>query len=104
MYTGQLISGPDQGNVVTSKVPQILSYFVTIHNLEGNDSEPLIEMTKGTYVWQENRGAFVWRLFGTKMLTIKEYTEWVKNKYESSLNPDTQPQTGAHQTPDSPSD
>lgn len=50
-YTGQLIGGPDEGNLITATVPEVPFEVTYRHWLDGAD-KPVCETTiRGTYAW-----------------------------------------------------
>lgn len=61
-YTGQLIDGPDEGNLITSSVERVpfqISYTLW---LDGPTKKPSTIIVYGDYVWDENDQAFNWEL------------------------------------------
>lgn len=65
-YTGQLMGGPEDGNLVTSSVTRIPVSHTSTLWLDGkNDTKiPIEQKTEGTYIWNENEGHFKWELKG----------------------------------------
>lgn len=83
MFTGQLIGGPDNGNLVTSDTATFNHETVSVSYLQGKD-EPTIVVTKGRYVWDAEQYIFVWDLFTSVAgFTNKEYIEYVKSQFGS---------------------
>lgn len=61
-YTGQLIGGPDEGNLVTSTVPHIDCWSITSLWLDGYRKRPDTQFIQGTYEWDEDKKYFKWVL------------------------------------------
>lgn len=59
-YTGQLIGGPDDGNVITANTHRVHFEQQTWHWLEGQFNMPSVNRVTGVYVWDIYRGVFVW--------------------------------------------
>lgn len=59
--TGQLIGGPDDGNLVSATVPEIPVRDKTTLWLDGIEEKPTIVETVGTYIWNDERGCFLWK-------------------------------------------
>lgn len=59
-YTGQLIGGPDEGNLVTATAQMIFTEVVYRHHLEGPHQPPEEVTIFGWYTWNEGRGCFLW--------------------------------------------
>lgn len=69
--TGQLIGGPEDGNLVSSTVERIYIEDTTKSWLDGTEQGklPVIVVTTGYYIWQQDRGYFKWELEGTRIMT-----------------------------------
>ena len=63
-FTGQLIGGPNDGNLVTSSVARIPYECEDRWWLDGSDSPPTIAVTRGTYIWDEDKNYFKWERHG----------------------------------------
>lgn len=50
-YTGQLIGGPDNGNLITSTVPEFRCEVAFRWWLDGDDRSVCDQTIRGTYVW-----------------------------------------------------
>lgn len=60
-YTGQLIGGPDNGNLVTASKERIPVTSTTELWLDGEGSESTyLLVDKGEYVWQHEERYFKW--------------------------------------------
>lgn len=68
--TGQLIGGPDDGNMVTSSVAEIVCSEILELYLDGPDKPPVNVGCKGKYVWQGGKGYFRWFLDNTYTVTV----------------------------------
>ncbi len=69
-FTGQLIGGPNDGNLVTSSVAEIACEEVMNLYLDGPDNPPHNVGCKGKYVWQEGKNYFKWFLDNTYIVTL----------------------------------
>ncbi len=71
-YTGILIGGPDQGNLVTSSQQRIPVCTTTVLRLDGEglDKDEFIIEKKGCYVWSKENNIFLWEK--------GSYTEYLK--------------------------
>jgi hypothetical protein len=67
-YTGQLVGGPNEGNMVTSSVKEIPFADMIRLWLDGIDKEPTCVVTNGTYIWSDEDGCFNWKLTGSVVL------------------------------------
>lgn len=83
MYSGHLIGGPDGGNFIDSTVPKVITWDALALNLDGNDAEPTISVTHGSYTWSDSEKCYNWELIDTKFYTPEEYVKWIRNKYDS---------------------
>lgn len=61
-YSGQLIGGPDEGNIITSSVPRFRCEVEYRHWLDGADTPSFVTVVRGVYVWDEAHGIFQWEL------------------------------------------
>ena len=50
-YTGQLIGGPDDGNLITATVPEFGFEVTYRHWLDGPIRPPSEQTIRGRYVW-----------------------------------------------------
>ena len=68
--TGQLIGGPDDGNMVTATVEDIAIVSTNVLWLDGKGDGKIatIVETRGNYVWQHSGGYFMWTLESSKVL------------------------------------
>ncbi len=73
MYTGQLIGGPGDGNMVTATVPEfkMVAWEEMWLDGEGPTKSPIITSTEGKYVWDENVHYFRWNLSKSESFTNK---------------------------------
>lgn len=63
-YTGQLMGGPDNGNLVTSSVDRIPTVSTIALWLDGRKEGATVDIiiTTGTYIWNNEQGHFLWQL------------------------------------------
>lgn len=61
-YTGQLMDGPEAGNVITSSVERVPVQLQKIYWLDGPDKMWAATTVYGDYVWDENDQGFYWEL------------------------------------------
>jgi hypothetical protein len=59
-YTGQLVGGPDDGNLITATVPDFRCEVVYRQWLDGPDRPVSETIVRGTYVWDESASTFRW--------------------------------------------
>lgn len=66
-YTGQLIGGPDDGNIVTSTTMRIPTVGTTELWLDGTGrgKSAFVIITRGFYLWNQDKGYFTWQLVGS---------------------------------------
>ncbi len=70
-YTGQLINGPDNGNLVTSSVAEIETKDILELKLDGPDKGVIKYVTKGWYIWSETENCFYWKVHDTEVFETK---------------------------------
>lgn len=63
-YTGSLVGGPDDGNVVTASTNRIPTKVTTELWLDGEGANKDVHLVivKGSYIWSEKLRAFKWEL------------------------------------------
>jgi hypothetical protein len=61
-YTGQLLDGPDEGNLITSTVERVPFQCSYTYWPDGPDKKLATITVYGDYVWDENDQAFNWEL------------------------------------------
>ncbi len=71
-FTGQMIGGPDDGNMVTASVRSVQTSQITTHRLDGPDGNIVIVTVEGTYEWDETTRYFRWKLGNTDMLVLEK--------------------------------
>jgi uncharacterized protein (DUF2249 family) len=73
-YTGQLMGGPDDGNLITASVSEFPAKDTLELWLDGLDKSVTVFETTGKYVWEntEKGYCFVWKLDDTKIYEKRE--------------------------------
>ena len=61
-FTGQLIGGPDHGNLVSSDSSSFRAAFISLLYLEGDGRPPAATEVTGRYDWDPTVGVFRWKL------------------------------------------
>lgn len=64
-YTGQLIGGPDDGNLITATVEIVPFRCEYVYNLDGLDGPATFHRVVGEYIWDATNGFFRWKLYGS---------------------------------------
>jgi hypothetical protein len=71
-YTGQLIGGPDDGNLVTATVEVVPFRCEYVHHLDGLDGPATFCRVVGEYIWDVTSHSFKWKLYGSSAGRIEE--------------------------------
>lgn len=59
-YTGQVLDGPETGNLISSTRESWQYMMFTSMALDGPDSEPSRMLIAGSYGWSNERGGWIW--------------------------------------------
>lgn len=72
-YTGRLVGGPDDGNIVTSPLAVIPVTSTTEIWLDGkgDDKTVSIVVLKGNYLWDAAESLFIWQATSNRIFTKK---------------------------------
>jgi hypothetical protein len=65
-YTGQLVGGPDEGNLISSTVERVPFQCRYTYWSDGPAKMPSSFTVHGDYVWNEDDGVFEWKLDYTR--------------------------------------
>lgn len=60
-YTGQLIGGPDDGNLITATTRRIVFHMVQVMWPDGPSGLATYLISRGEYIWDPEKGCFNWK-------------------------------------------